>query len=115
MKELEAAVRGDRKSLYDRLARGSRLPGTRPNLDFAKEVADAMEGIGAKALPLATAMTTLPADEAPGGTALEFLPVCGVYALGALAASMDEHAREKPFATLHDAAEDLRFRVRDAV
>jgi hypothetical protein len=115
MKELESAIRGDRRALYARLARGSRLPGNRPNLDLAKEFADAAAGLGERALPLAIAMATIHADEAPGGTALEFLPMCGVLALGALAAASDDRAREKPMATIHDAAEDLRFRVRDAV
>ena len=115
MKEIESAIRGDRRTLWDRLARGSRLPGNRPNWDLAKEFADAMGGLGANALPLATAMATLHADEAPGGTALEFLPMCGVLTLGAIAAVSDERAREKPMMTIHDAAEDLRFRVRDAV
>lgn len=112
-KELEAAIRGDRKAFFDRLARASRLPGTKPNLELAKEVGDLMQG--KNALALATRMTALHADEAPGGTSLEFLPVVGVYALGAIATAQDDRARDATFTTLHDASEDLRFRVRDAV
>jgi hypothetical protein len=115
VKEIEAALRGDKKALWDRLLRGSRLPGPQPNMELVKEFANAMEGQGPKALPLATMMATIHPDEARGGTEMEFIPMCGVMALGMLAAKMDDRAREKPFATIHDAAEDLRFRVRDTV
>jgi hypothetical protein len=56
----------------------------------------------------------LTADEAPGASPLEFLPVCGVVALGARAAS-DVAIRERFVAEIHAHADDLRFRVRDAV
>lgn len=114
-KAIEAALRGDKKSLWERLARGSRLPGPQPNIELAKEFANLVEGYGPKALPLATQMATIHADEARGGTEFEFIPMCGVLALGTLAAKMDDRSREKPWMAIHDAAEDLRFRVRDMV
>jgi hypothetical protein len=59
-------------------------------------------------------MVAIPPDTAPGATALEFLPLCGVLGLGARAAD-DPKIETRVLATLHDAAEDPRFRVRDAV
>jgi hypothetical protein len=59
------------------------------------------------------AMAALSADDAPGASAKEFLPMCGVIGLGARAAE-DGGMRAKALARLHDAAEDVRFRVRDA-
>lgn len=119
MKDLAAlvasAAQGSRAPLYAHLARGSRLPGVRPNMDLAREVAQRIAGLGAPAEALALEMAGLGADVAQGGTAREFLPVCGVLALGALAAASDTRARVRPMDALHDAAEDLRFRVRDAV
>ena len=63
---------------------------------------------------LALAMARLTADEAPGATALEFLPMCGVQALGVRAAA-DPTVRGAFLRELHARADDLRFRVRDAV
>jgi hypothetical protein len=60
------------------------------------------------------AMATLDPKKAVGATSGEFLPVCGVYALGERAAA-DKSIRERAVAILHDAAEDPRFRVREAV
>jgi hypothetical protein len=54
------------------------------------------------------------ADEAPGATALEFLPTCGVGALAARAAA-DATVRAATVVELHALADDLRFRVREAV
>lgn len=112
---IDRAIKGDRRALFDILARGSKLPGTRANDALASAFADIV-ATRDKGLRLALEMAALHADEAPGDTALEFLPVCGVYALGAIGArAKDEKARTRAVAALHDAAEDLRFRVRDAV
>ena len=113
-RSLTDAVAGKRKPLFDLLARGSRLPGTRMNEDLAEAFAQACRTRGAPADPVALALARLGADEAPGGLALEFLPVCGVYALGARAAA-DPSVRAELVAELHARADDLRFRVRDAV
>jgi hypothetical protein len=103
-----------RQGLYDLLARGSHLPGTRMNAALADAFAQACRARGARADALVIAMARLSADEAPGATALEFVPVCGVLALGARAAA-DEKQRAKLVAELHAHADDLRFRMRDAV
>ncbi|MGH7293686.1 MAG: hypothetical protein ACRELB_02080, partial [Polyangiaceae bacterium] len=84
---LAGAVAGRRQALDDLLMRGSRLPGTRMNDDLAEAFAQACRSLGPRADALAVAMARLSPDEAPGATAREFLPVCGVLALGARAAA----------------------------
>jgi hypothetical protein len=111
---LDRAISGDTRALYDLLARGSGLPGTRPNLSLAEQFGDECSARGAVADRVAVALAALDPDVAKGGTALEFLPVCGVTALGARAAT-DRAAARRMLATMHDCADDLRFRVRDAV
>jgi hypothetical protein len=111
---LTEAVAGKRQPLFDLLARGSRLPGIRIHTELAEAFAQACRTLGARADPVVLAMTRLSVDEAPGATALEFLPVCGVYALGARAAA-DPDARASLVRELHGRADDRRFRVRDAV
>src|SRR6202022_1528277 len=59
-------------------------------------------------------LARLSASEAPGATALEFLPVCGLHALGARAAA-DESVRDRFVAALHAHADGVRFRPRAAV
>jgi hypothetical protein len=111
---LDEAVAGRRQPLYELLTRGSRLPGTRANDALAEAFAQACRARGAKADALVLAMAGLSADEAPGATALEFLPVCAVTALGTRAAA-DPAMRGRFVGELHAHADDLRFRVRDAV
>jgi hypothetical protein len=111
---LAEAVGGKRQPLFDLLARGSRLPGIRINDDLAEAFAQACRTMAPRADATALAMARLPAEAAPGATALEFLPVCGLYALGARAAA-DPSVRASFLGELHARADDLRFRVRDAV
>jgi|SRR5579883_2017872 len=111
---LEEAVAGRPRALHDLLARGSRLPGARMNDALADAFAQACRTAGARADAVALAMARLDADAAPGATSLEFLPVCGLYALAARAAA-EARFRPRAVAELHARADDLRFRVRDAV
>jgi hypothetical protein len=113
-KQLEAAIGGDRDPLYKHLARLSGLPGTRPNLPFAERFGEVVASHGKAADGLVVALVSLDENEAPGASAWEFLPVCGVYALAARAAK-DDKAYRKSLARLHSLADDARFRVRDAV
>ncbi len=103
-----------RVRLYKALGLASGLPGTRMNVTLANAFATECAAHGAKADALAFTMAGLDADEAPGATELEFLPVCGVLTLGTRA-SLDAKVRPKVMTVLHDAAEDLRFRVREIV
>jgi len=111
---LDLAIGGNRGPLVSLLARGSRLPGTRANDALADAFAQACRALGKKGDAVALGLARLSADEAPGATAFEFLPVCGVIALGVRAAT-DETVRGRFVAELHARADDPRFRVRDSV
>jgi hypothetical protein len=111
---LDDAIAGRRGALFELLARGSHLPGPRTNDSLAEAFALSCRTRAGRADDVALAMARLPADDAPGGSPLEFLPVCGVLALGARAAA-DPAARSAFVAEIHTHADDLRFRVRDAV
>lgn len=111
---LDQAQRGEPRALYDRLTRGSWLPGPEANLEFAAAFAALCATRGKAADRVIAEMASLDADSAPGGTELEFLPMCGVAALGARAVQ-DPKARPRLLAALHDSADDLRWRVRKMV
>ncbi len=111
---LDQALAGKRAPLEDFLQRASRLPGPRHNEALADAFAQLCRGYGARADALALHLARLSPDEAPGATPMEFLPVCGVLALGARAAA-DPAARALFLPELHARADDSRFRVRDAV
>lgn len=113
---LDGAVtrRTDPRDLFTWLARHSWLPSAKMNEGLLDEVVTSCAAKGAAADPLIIAMARLDADYAQGGTEFEFVPICGVMAIAARAAK-DDGAYRKLLPVLHDAAEDLRFKVRDAV
>ena len=113
-KAIDTAIAGDVRPLYDRLTRNSGLPGPRVNEAVLEAFAEDCKVRGARADKLILTMATLDPDAAPGGMPHEFLPVCGVTAIG-LRAAADDAAYRAFLGPLHDCAEDLRFRVRDAV
>src|SRR5579863_6331489 len=84
---LDGAIAGRRSALFALLARSSGLPGPRMNTALADAFAAACGVRGASGDAVALAMARLSPEEAPGATALEFLPVCGLYALGVRAAA----------------------------
>jgi hypothetical protein len=110
---LDDAVAGDARALYELLARVGGLPGPRANAGVVLAFANECVARGPKADALVAQMATLDVDAAPGASKYEIIPMCGVAALGARAAS--DAAAMRALATLHDCAEDLRFRVRDEV
>jgi hypothetical protein len=115
---LDGAIAGRHRALFALLARGSALPGPRMNTALADAFAVACGVRGASADPIALALARLSPDEAPGATALEFLPVCGLYALGARAAgdaTAERSVRASFLGELHVHADDVRFRCREAV
>jgi hypothetical protein len=63
---------------------------------------------------VALRLANLSAEAAPGGTALEFLPMCGVAALGAVGARAAA-SRSLVLRELHGRSDDVRFRVRGEV
>ncbi|MCL2725195.1 MAG: hypothetical protein FWD69_12240 [Polyangiaceae bacterium] len=111
---LNQAIGGRFDALYAKLCLASGLPGTRANLTIAHAFANDCAALGKKADRLLFTMAGLHPDEAPGATELEYLPLCGVLGLGARGAG-DPSIRDRVLRTLHDAAEDPRFRVRDVV
>ncbi len=106
------ALRGEVGDLYALLSRNSGLPGERANLTLARSFAQAV-GPDSRGPSLASRMAGIDADEAPGGTPLEFIPLCGVLAAGACGARQPD-SRVAMLRVIHDACDDLRFRVRDA-
>ncbi len=111
---LDEAIGGKHDRLYKQLAIASGLPGTRMNVLLAQGFATECARRGKVTDKLLFHLATLDAELAPGATPMEFFPVCGVLALGARAAS-DAAVRKKVVPMFHDLAEDLRFRVREAV
>ncbi len=87
------------------LLAGSGLPGPRANLELLDAAGDVL------ALDEALALAALGPSDTPDGTALEFLPCCGVVALGRLVAAGD--ASLLPRLRAH--ASDPRWRVRESV
>jgi hypothetical protein len=106
------ALAGKRGDLYALLARGSGLPGVRANLALARAFAEICAS-DPRGPALARTMASTPADEAPGGSPLEIIPLAGVLAAGACAARQPGE-RGAMLAVIHDACDDLRFRVREA-
>ena len=84
------------------------------NTALADAFAAACAARGVSADAVALALARLPPDKAPGATSLEFLPVCGLCALGVRAAA-DPSVRTSMLAELHTHADDVRFRCREAV
>jgi hypothetical protein len=111
---LDEAAAARPAALHALLERGSHLPGTRMNSALAEAFAQACRTRGAAIDEVVLALARLSLDEAPGATAREFLPVCGVFGLGARAAA-DARVYRRFLDELHGRADDARFRVRDAV
>jgi len=111
------AIEGRPERLFVQLGIQSGLPGTRVNLILAQAFATECVLRGKAADKLAFGMAALSPEAAPGASEREFLPVCGLLALGARAASEKKDAalRKKVVGILHESAEDVRFRVREIV
>jgi hypothetical protein len=111
------AVAGRPERLYVQLGIQSGLPGTRMNTLLAEAFATECVAIGKASDRLVFEMTLLTPESAPGASSREFLPVCGTLALGARAAheKKDPRLRKRAMEILHEASEDMRFRVREIV
>lgn len=114
--EIEAALAGNRHELFRHLELGSGLPGPRMNVSLAHDFAASAARIGPPIDALVFEMASAPANEARGASPKEFLSVCGVFAIAARAvASGDLTDRGRALSLFEDLADDLRFRVREAV
>jgi hypothetical protein len=124
--ESDATRERDRELLFEELCKHSGLPGIRENQKLAEAVGFACLELAKGDVKrtqrmdrLVSDMVHLDADRAPGGTPSEFIPVCGVRALGIrIARPLPEETqknKDRWLALLMECADDLRFRVRDAV
>lgn len=112
----QEGIAGRPDRLYILLSNASGLPGTRVNMTLAQAFTVECLGRGKAADKLIQEMCFLDADRAPGDSGGEFLPVCGVLALAARAASdKNPLLRKKALPILHALSEDFRFRVREIV
>lgn len=111
---LNKSLAGQPSRLDELLTRGSGLPGPKANIDLALAFGETLAAHGKKADKLIERYVHLSPEEAPGNTALEFLPMCGVVAVGARG-TRDASFRSNAMQVLHDVADDFRFRVREAV
>ena len=111
------ALAGRPERLYVQLGIQGGLPGTRVNTILAEAFATECVLSGKAADRLALQMAQLSAEEAPGASAQEFLPLCGVLAVGLRAASQPKDAalHKRAMTVLHTASDDFRFRVRQVV
>jgi hypothetical protein len=86
------------------------------NLDVALAFSQDCARLGPKVDPLIFRMAKLTPEEARGASPMEFLVVCGILAVGARVAADDQsHWADEALALFEAKADDLRFRVRDAV
>jgi len=109
-----AQTDGSTEKLYTELMTAGGLPGTRALAALASALADECARRGKPIDTLLTKMASGHADEMPGGSPMEFIPMCGVLGWGARGAS-DTKVRQHALHLLHESADDLRFRVREAV
>jgi hypothetical protein len=113
---LDKALAGNPADLYRQLELASGLPGPRMNTSLGVAFAQHCARLGSKVDDLVYRMANLPPDEARGASGKEFLSVCGVLAIGARAMVAKETAvRDRALELLEEKADDVRFRVRDAV
>ena len=110
--------RGQLEELRAFLQKNSGLPGPRGNLELAHSFADSVAHMRLEdwqwefLLELAATSAT----KAPVNTPKEFLPFCGLLALGALYGNgLPRPRRRAALAALKAAASDTRWRTREAV
>jgi hypothetical protein len=97
------------------LCAGSNLPGPRGNLTLAFKFADCFEkeSISGDLLHLLVSWVNTPAEEAPTNSPGEYLPFCGILALGAHYFYADKAVQELTMGQLKTAMNDKRWRVRE--
>jgi len=109
---------GDEEKIMEFLVSNSNLPGPRGNLELAEAFAEVVEDYSIrnpqKIWELASRLTDVSPNEAPGNNPKEFLPFCGVVAIGAIG-SVHAAFYRKAFTFLRKLANDPRWRTREAV
>ncbi|MGD0727179.1 MAG: HEAT repeat domain-containing protein [Spirochaetia bacterium] len=110
--------RGQREELRALLEKNSGLPGPRGNLELAHSFADAVAHMRLEdwQWDFLLELASTSASKAPVNTPKEFLPFCGLLALGALyGTGLPRPRRRMALAALKAAASDKRWRTREAV
>ena len=110
--------RGQQEELRAFLQKNSGLPGPRANLELAHSFADSVAHMRLEdwQWEFLLEMAATSATKAPVNTPKEFLPFCGLLALGALYGTGLPRARRRAaLAALKAAASDKRWRTREAV
>lgn len=116
-KLLGGALAGKTGPLWAHLREHSHLPGPRGNLELAHQFADLVAGLacGERANPawqVAAGLAGVGPEEGPTGDPGEFLAFCGVLASAGFAG--DQRRRAGVWRTVRGAAEDPRWRLREA-
>jgi len=108
----------DEEKIMKFLISNSNLPGPRGNLELAEAFAKVVEDYSIrnpqKIWELASRLTDISPNEAPVNNPKEFLPFCGVVAIGAIG-SIHATFYLKAFTFLRKLANDPRWRTREAV
>lgn len=110
--------RGQLEELRAFLQKNSGLPGPRGNLELAHSFASAVAHMRLEdwQWEFLMEMAATSVAKAPVNTAKEFLPFCGLLALGALYGNgLPRPRRRAALAALRAAASDRRWRTREAV
>lgn len=114
----DALASGDDRDLRSFLMADSNLPGPRGNLelasDFAEMISEQPPDTEPQAWTLCLRWTTIAVDDAPVDDPAEYLPFCGAWALGRLAARTGRRVPES-LSHLRVLAADPRWRLREAV
>jgi len=106
------------RELKDILIFNSNLPGARGNLELAYAFADSlkeMQYIDDKLWLTLNEWAGVASEDTPSDSPQEFIPFCAVQALGAIFKCVDFEKKEKIIELLQAAANDSRWRVREAV
>jgi hypothetical protein len=109
---------GDEEKIMEYLISNSNLPGPRGNLELANAFAEVAEDHSIrnpqKIWELASRLTDVSPNEAPVNDPKEFLPFCGVVAIGAIGSAHTTYYL-KAITFLKKQANDPRWRTREAV
>lgn len=110
-------IRNSFDELNDFLLLNSNLPGPRANLELAGALTDC---ISEKPTPDNLLWETLiqwaliPPEDTPADSPREFIPFCAVQALGGIFTGVDSGQQDKIAECFRSAANDARWRVREA-
>jgi len=108
----------DERRIIEYLLSNSGLPGPRGNLELAKDFVGLVEDYVSKSSrrmwSLCVKLADVSPDEAPVNNPREFLPFCGIYAMGAIGSSSLTYFREA-LSRIRKSASDPRWRIREAV